>query len=158
MEASPSSRHTKVQKLCTLHTHGENQFDDEVVINEDKFPELHLVPGSLVQIFALKQAPAVRDFQPNATTNPKEDKDAKLVLSGPRSELRRTRSDSVKVTYDENGAVLPGGREVDPEKSYIFRVKPMSTEWKNKHPNLQVCAAIPSPATLYLTCKTDIHR
>ncbi|KAF2273506.1 uncharacterized protein EI97DRAFT_424044 [Westerdykella ornata] len=141
MTTAPDSRRTKVQKLCTLYTHGENQFDDEVVINEEKFPELNLVPGTLVQIFGLKQGPAVRDFQSTGTTHSKDDTQVRPDISGSRSELRRARSDSVKVTYDESGAVLSGGREVDPDKTYIFRVRPMSTEWKNKHPNLQISIA-----------------
>jgi hypothetical protein len=45
------------------------------------------------------------------------------------------------LTLDENGAVIPGGREVDPEKSYIFVAKAITPDLRSKYPNLQVSIA-----------------
>lgn len=131
-----SNRRTRVQKVCTLWTHDENFSKEEVVFNEEKFPELPTSPGSLIQIMALKHAPSVRDFQP---TPHQTQGDGDGQDGFPETHSRRSRRGPVRITVDENGSVIQGGRDVDPEKSYIFVARSMRSELKSKHPNLQVC-------------------
>jgi hypothetical protein len=138
-----SSKPTSVQKVCTLWTHDENFSKEDVVYNAEKFPELPSTPGSLLQILALNHATAVRDFQATAKSNAKENGSAKNDNSGNDTSRdthsRRSRKAELKITIDENGSLIRGGRDVDPEKSYIFLAKPMPADLKSKHPNLQVC-------------------
>jgi hypothetical protein len=137
-----SSKRTKIQKVCTLWTHDENFSKENVVFNEEKFPELPLSPTSLIQILALKHAPAVRDFQVSSKNKAKDSTAGRVDESGPdghpEARSKRSRRGSTKITLDENGAVIPGGRDVDPERSYIFVAKPMSPDLRSKHPTLQV--------------------
>jgi hypothetical protein len=138
-----SSKRTKIQKVCTLWTHDENFSKETVVFNEERFPELSLSPTSLIQILALKHAPAVRDFQVSSKCNTRDGAPGKGNESGQdvhtEGRSRRSRRGSVKITLDENGTVIPGGRDVDAEKSYIFVAKSMSSELRSKHPTLHVC-------------------
>lgn len=140
-KSSASLKASRVQKICTLWTHDDNYSKEEVVFNGDKFPELTTTPGSLIRIIALKPTTAIRDFQTSAKTSSKEpsaanDKPNNATLD---SHSRRSRRQSVVLTLDENGSLIQGGREVDPQKSYVFVTKPMTVEQKSKHPNLQVC-------------------
>lgn len=137
-----STQPTRVQKVCTLWTHDENFSKEEVVFNAEKFPELSLSSGSLIQIIALKHATAVRDFQTTAKNDPKDSGQPKADVSArdayPDTYSRRTRRGSVLITLDENGVVVEEGREVDYEKSYIFVAKPLTADLKSKHSQLQV--------------------
>lgn len=137
-----SAKRTRVQKVCTLWTHDENFSRDDVVFNGEKFPELPSSPGSLIQIIALKHATAVRDFQTAAKSNLKDSGQTKLDDSGNDTPVdthsKRSRRGSMKITIDENGSLIQGGRDVDPEKSYIFVAKSISADLKTKYPNLQV--------------------
>jgi hypothetical protein len=149
--------------VCTLWTHDENFSKEIVVINEDRFSELPITPGSLIQIVALKQAPAVRDFQPASKGNAKEGSSIKADDRShdglPDTHSRRSRRGSIKVTLDENDTVIQGGRDVDPEKSYIFVAKPTSVDLKSKHPTLQVCLAKPFPrAEVDMDCRSLLLR
>ena len=135
-----NTRHTRVQKVCTLWTHDDNFSKEDIVFNGEKFPELPTAPGSLIQILALKHATAVRDFQATAKTHSTDN----LQKTGEshrdvhrETHSRRSRRGSVTVTFDENGTVIQAGRDVDPEKSYIFVAKPLSADMKSKYPNLQ---------------------
>ncbi|KAF2180031.1 hypothetical protein K469DRAFT_640248 [Zopfia rhizophila CBS 207.26] len=137
-----SLKHTRVQKVCTLWTHDENFSKDDVVFNGEKFPELPATPGSLIRIIALKHATAIRDFQTSAKMASKDANQVKIEDASkdaiPDAHPRRARRQSVMLTLDENGTIIQGGREVDPEKSYIFVAKPMTPDVKSKYPNLQV--------------------
>ncbi|ORY02057.1 hypothetical protein BCR34DRAFT_493449 [Clohesyomyces aquaticus] len=140
-----SVKHTRVQKICTLWTHDDNFSRDDVVFNGEKFPEFPATPGSLIQILALAQITAVRDFQSTAKNAQKDanasrsDEESRHVTS--QSHGKRSRRGSLMITLDENGAPIQGGREVDVEKSYIFVAKPLSADLKSKHPNLQISLA-----------------
>lgn len=136
-----SVKPTRVQKICTLWTHDDNFSREDVIFNGDKFPELPATPGSLMQIIALSHAPSIRDFQATAKnnkdgTNVKIEDTIKDTFSENHS--RRSRRGSIKITLDENGVVINGGRDVDLEKSYVFVAKPVSADLKSKYPNLQV--------------------
>ncbi|KAF2754584.1 hypothetical protein EJ05DRAFT_533226 [Pseudovirgaria hyperparasitica] len=142
-----SYKPTQFQKLCTLWTHGDDLSREDVVFNIDKFPELGLSYGSLVQIIAVKDTSAVRDFQ-GLVRNTSSDtllriksdiKDAnvrRLSIVGQSS--KKARRPSVTLTLDESGMPISGGRDVDVEKSYMFVCKPMPPELKNRYPHLQV--------------------
>lgn len=137
-----SVKRTRVQKVCTLWTHDDNFSRDDVVFNGEKFPELPATPGSLIQIIALKQATAVRDFQASAKSTAKDPSQTKADDSSKDAfhdtYSRRTRRGSVLITLDENGSLIQGGRDVDTEKSYIFVATAIPADLKSKYPNLQV--------------------
>jgi hypothetical protein len=128
--------------VCTLWTHDENFSKEIVVFNEEKFPEIPLSPNTLIKILALKTAPAVRDFQvpgKNDASDSGAGRGGDSVHDGhPEARSKRSRRGFVVTTIDENGAVIPGGRDVDPERSYVFVAKPMSSDLRSKHPTLQV--------------------
>jgi hypothetical protein len=50
----------------------------------------------------------------------------------------RHRRDSITITIDENGSTIPGGREIDAEKAYVFVPKALPADLKTKYLNLQV--------------------
>ncbi|KAF1993214.1 hypothetical protein P154DRAFT_503876 [Amniculicola lignicola CBS 123094] len=137
-----SIKRTRVQKICTLWTHDENFSKDDVVFNVDKFPELSVTVGSLIQVIALKQAPSIRDFQISTKTNTKDanpgQTESETDDASHSHHQRRSRRGSVVMTLDENGSVLQNGRDVDIDKSYVFVAKPLSPDLKSKQPNLQI--------------------
>lgn len=140
----PSSRQTRVQKICTLWTHDENFSRDDIVFNTEKFPELPTSPGTLLQIVAIHSGTAVRDF---SSTTKGQPHDAAQASAGSMSkdsidtQSRKSRRGSFSKTIDENGSVLPGGRDVDTERTYIFASKPLPQDLKSKHANLQISIA-----------------
>ncbi|KAF2121123.1 hypothetical protein BDV96DRAFT_483562 [Lophiotrema nucula] len=139
-KSTVSVQHTRVQKVCTLWTHDESFSKDDVVFNGEKFPELPATPGSLIQIVGINQATAVRDFQSNATVKdgPQSNTDSHSRDAATETQSRRARRGSFMITLDENGSPIQGGRDVDPEKSYIFVVKPLPADLKTRYPQLQV--------------------
>lgn len=143
MSKPTSSKPARAQKICTLWTHDENFSRDDVVFNSDKFPELPITQGSLLQIVAVNTGTAVRDFSstPKAPTN-----DATTKVDAPSREpadvqSRKSRRGSFTKNPDENGSVVPAGHDVDTEKTYIFTSKPLPQEFKAKHANLQISIA-----------------
>ncbi|KAJ4368182.1 vacuolar membrane-associated protein iml1 [Neocucurbitaria cava] len=135
-------KQARVQKICTLWTHDDNVSRDEVVFNGEKFPELPTAPGSLLQIVPMNSGTAVRDFQSalKSTENdstPGRSESARKD-TGSNSHSRRGRRASLTITIDENGAAIPGGRDIEIEKSYVFVSSFLPTDLKSKHPNLQV--------------------
>ncbi|KAF2703601.1 hypothetical protein K504DRAFT_495416 [Pleomassaria siparia CBS 279.74] len=137
-----SVKRTRVQKVCTLWVHDENFSKDDVVFNGEKFPELPATPGSLIQIMRIKQATTVRDFQATSNKTAKDTSQSKTDDSSKdgahETHSRRTRRGSVVETIDENGLSIPGGREVVPDKSYIFVATATPTDLRSKYSNLQV--------------------
>ncbi|PVI03640.1 hypothetical protein DM02DRAFT_669687 [Periconia macrospinosa] len=140
-----SAKRTRVQKVCTLWTHDDNFSKEDVVFNSDKFPELPATPGCLIQVIALKYGTAVRDFQSSSKAPAKDagqskpDDASQHTVRSPHT--RRSRRGSLKITLDENGAMVHEGREVDLEKSYTFVVKPFPADLKSKQSNLQLSIA-----------------
>lgn len=136
-----NSKQTRVQKICTLWTHDENFSRDDVVFNSDKFPELPSAPGSLLQIVAINSGTAVRDFS-SANKAPLHDaahaKTEPSSKDATDSQSRKSRRGSFTITIDEKGSTIPGGREVDTGKTYIFASKPLPQDLKSKHANLQI--------------------
>jgi hypothetical protein len=137
-----SSKQTKVQRICTLWTHDENFSRDDIVFNGDKFPELPTAPGSLLQIVAIHAGTAVRDFSSSTRAPPHESAQATTTEPVSKdttdSQSRKSRRGSFTITIDENGSTIPGGRDVDAEKTYIFASKPLPQDLKSKHANLQI--------------------
>ncbi|KAL1628011.1 vacuolar membrane-associated protein iml1 [Neofusicoccum ribis] len=144
MSKSGMSAAPKVQKICTLWTHDDSLSREDVLFNIDRFSELAISPGSLVKIVALSQNTSVRDFQDLART-PSQDGSRHIKLDTARKtpstggfRSRKPQSGSFTLTFDENGHRIHGGREVDPQKTYVFLAKAMGPELKTKYPNLQV--------------------
>lgn len=135
-------KQARVQRVCTLWTHDDNFSRDEIVFNPEKFPELPTTTGALLQIVAISSATAIRDFQSagtgtqNGATQAKPDGVDRD--HGVDSHTKRTRRGSITITIDENGSTIPGGREIDAGKAYIFVSKPLPPDLKTKHVNLQV--------------------
>jgi len=132
----------RVQKICTLWTHDDNFSREDIVFNGDKFPELPVAPGSLLQIVAINGGTAVRDFQ-GKTSNTQirafqATAESAITNPGLGGDTKRDRRGSITITIDENGVPVPGGREIDTGKAYIFVSKPLPADLKAKHTNLQV--------------------
>lgn len=143
MSASVSNvKQARVQKVCTLWTHDDNFSRDDIVFNGDKFPELPSAPGSLLQIVAINAGTSVRDFQANGSSAHNDITQAKREHAATRfgadSHAKRSRRGSITITVDENGSIVPGGRDIDTEKAYIFVNKSLPADLKAKHTNLQV--------------------
>ncbi|KZM26823.1 intracellular signal transduction [Ascochyta rabiei] len=139
-----SSKQARVQKICTLWTHDENFSRDDVVFNSDRFPELPITPGSLLQIVAVNPGTAVRDFSSSTKVPPHDSAQAKaesVSKDAAETQSRRSRRGSFSKTIDENGSIVPGGRDIDTEKTYIFAPKPLPHDLKPKHTNLQISIA-----------------
>lgn len=139
-----SSKLTKVQKICTLWTHDENFSRDDIVFNGDKFPELPTTPGTLLQIVAINAGTAVRDFSSSVKTSTHDSPQLKgeaLPKDAADVQSRKSRRGSFSRTIDENGSAMPGGHDVDLEKTYIFASMPLPQDLKAKHANLQVSIA-----------------
>jgi hypothetical protein len=140
--AKPHTGLTRVQKLCTLWTHDDNFSRDDVVFNGDKFPEFPTAPGTLLQVVAIDSGTSVQesratesgirtDMQQTAGRGPTTVFDA----NEPR---KKGRSGSITITIDENGSTLPGVRDVDVGKAYVFAAATLPLDLKSKYPNLQV--------------------
>lgn len=133
----------RVQKVCTLWTHDDNFSRDEIVFNSEKFPEVPTGAGSLLQIVAIQEDNAIRNFHAGPksaqhdSAQHKHDASSRDVHN--QGHPRRHRRDSNTITLDENGSTIPGGRDVDADKAYVFVPKPLSPDLKSKYPNLQVC-------------------
>ncbi|KAF1846761.1 uncharacterized protein K460DRAFT_336115 [Cucurbitaria berberidis CBS 394.84] len=138
-------KQARVQKICTLWTHDDNFSRDDIVFNEEKFPELPTTPGSLLQIVSINSGTAVRDFQSTHESTQNDTARAKPESAGrdtnADSHAKRTRRGSTTITVDENGSTIPGGRDIDTEKAYVFVSKALPMDLKSKHPNLQVSIA-----------------
>ncbi|KAH7561385.1 hypothetical protein BM1_02489 [Bipolaris maydis] len=132
----------RVQKVCTLWTHDDNFSRDEIVFNSEKFPEVPTGAGSLLQIVAIQEDNAIRNFHAGPksaqhdSAQHKHDASSRDVHN--QGHPRRHRRDSNTITLDENGSTIPGGRDVDADKAYVFVPKPLSPDLKSKYPNLQV--------------------
>ncbi|KAF2750529.1 hypothetical protein M011DRAFT_418572 [Sporormia fimetaria CBS 119925] len=137
-----SNRKPRVQKICTLFTHEEKVSSEPVLINLDKFADLSLTPGCLIQIVALANGPRVRDFQTTANSQHNDASSSNydsLSKDGlAQFNTRRSRRGSVVTTIDDNGKVVEEQRDVDPTKSYIFLAKPLPAEVKAKEPQFQI--------------------
>jgi hypothetical protein len=132
----------RVQKVCTLWTHDDNFSRDDIVFNGEKFPELPTTPGTLLQIVAVDSGTAVRDFQSNVSSTQHHPSQARsrdaTHDTGVSHTPQRTRRESTTVTINENGSKVPGGRDMDEEKAFVFSVAALPADLKSKHANLQV--------------------
>ncbi|KAF2031492.1 hypothetical protein EK21DRAFT_99659 [Setomelanomma holmii] len=136
---------TRVQKICTLWTHDDNFSRDDIVFNSERFSELPTAPGTLLQIVAIESGTAVRDFQTSAKTSQNDASRSTGVPpardSGTDETAKRGRRGSMTLTVDENGTTIPGGREINVDKAYVFAVTSLPSDLKSKHPNLHVSIA-----------------
>src|ERR1700759_2292710 len=128
----------KVQKLFSLSIHDDNagNVKDEVIFNPERFPELKVRAGDLVQISAVLENTTSR---PVDKKTPANNHDAAAVRSPPTvtrlvGESKTERGIPVK-TYDENGALMSGNKKPDLSRSYVFLVHDLTPEQKSKHPN-----------------------
>ncbi|KAH7089223.1 hypothetical protein FB567DRAFT_523314 [Paraphoma chrysanthemicola] len=130
-----SMKSTRIQKICTLWTHDDNFSRDDIVFNGDKFPELPTAPGMLLQIIAAESSTSVRDFQATKTHAAPDTSTGDAAGDGTPKKSRRG---SMTLTVDENGTVIPGGRETDVDKAYVFAVTALPADLKSKYANLHV--------------------
>lgn len=113
------------------------------MFNADKFPELPTALGTLLQIVAIDSGTAVRDFQ-STTKSAHPDVSQAPSLGNPskdddnRALPERGRRGSMTITIDEKGSKIPGGRDIDVDKTYVFAVSTLPADLKSKHANLQV--------------------
>lgn len=140
--SNPNTPKPRVQKVCTLWTHDDNFSRDDIVFNGEKFPELPTTPGTLLQIVAVDSGTAVRDFQSNVSSTQHHSSQARsrdaTDDNGVNHTPQRTRRESMTVTINENGSKVPGGRDMDEEKAFVFSVAALPADLKSKHANLQV--------------------
>jgi hypothetical protein len=145
-KSAPNPQQARVQKVCILWTHDDNFSRDEIVFNSDKFPELPTGAGSLLQIVAIQEDHAVRNFQagPKSAQHDlaQQKSDAASKDGYIHGHPRRHRRDSNTITLDENGSTIPGGRDIDADKAYVFVPKTLPPDLKSKYPNLQVCKVL----------------
>ncbi|KAH7395088.1 hypothetical protein DE146DRAFT_615572 [Phaeosphaeria sp. MPI-PUGE-AT-0046c] len=141
----PNTQKPRVQKVCTLWTHDDNFSRDDIVFNGEKFPELPTTPGTLLQIVAVDSGTAVREFQPNVNSTQHHASHAKshdaAQEHGTGHVPERTRRESMTVMINQNGSKLPGSRDIDEEKAFVFSVAALPADLKSKHANLQVSIA-----------------
>ncbi|KAH6613957.1 hypothetical protein C7974DRAFT_67350 [Boeremia exigua] len=138
------SKQARVHKICTLWTHDENFSKDDVVFNGDKFPDLPITQGCLLQIVAVNAGTAVRDFSstPKAPTHDTGPTKAEaLSKEAVDAHARKTRRGSSSKLIDEIGSAVPACHDFDNEKTYIFTSKPLPQDLKAKHANLQISIA-----------------
>jgi hypothetical protein len=141
-----SSQVEKVQKLFSLSIHDDNagNVKDEVIFNPERFPELKVRAGDLVQISAVLENTTSRPSDKKSAAN---NHDASAVRS-PQTitslvgESKTERGIPVK-TYDENGALMSGNKKPDPNRSYVFLVHDLTPEQKSKHPNIDLSVSQP---------------
>ena len=140
--AEPHTGITRVQKLCTLWTHDDNFSRDDVVFNRDKFPELPTAPGTLLQVVAVDSsisAQASRATESGVRTDTQQTAGRGPTTGfGTNEPRKKGRSGSITITIDENGSTLPGLRDVDVGKAYVFAAATLPLDLKSKYPNLQV--------------------
>jgi hypothetical protein len=113
------SRPSVIQQLCSLRTHDSNTSKDDVIFNIDRSSRLGLKHGNLALIIAVKEGTAVRDLEKtNGIKSNSTPSSRSKVTDSPASEPKIE-------TYDENGHLVPNGKEGDSQKSYVFMLKPM---------------------------------
>jgi hypothetical protein len=141
-KSAATQQSARVQKVCTLWTHDDNFSRDEIIFHGERFPELPTSTGALLQIVAIHTDNTVRDFHTGAkstsqyATQHRTDplnKDTHMD-----SHSKKHRRDSITITIDENGSIIPGGREIDAKRAYVFVPRALPADLKTKHPNLQV--------------------
>jgi hypothetical protein len=136
-----NSQHTRAQKVCILWTHDDNFSREDIVFNGDKFPELPTDPGSLLRIVAVHTNDAVRDFHtgPKSAQHDVQSRLESVVKhSSTDAHQQRDRRGSISAAIDDNGSTVPGEREIDTEKAYVFVPKALPADLKSKYANLQV--------------------
>jgi hypothetical protein len=138
-----NAKQPRVQKICTIWTHDDNFSKEELVFNAEKFPELPTAPGTLLQIVGLDDAATKRDQKHETQTT----SDGASKDTGEDGHVRKARRGSISVTVEENGSTVPGGREIDAEKAYVFVARALPADLKSKYPNLQVSGAYDHLAT-----------
>ncbi|TKA63768.1 hypothetical protein B0A49_09557 [Cryomyces minteri] len=117
-----------IQKVCTLWVHEDNFSKEDAVFNVGCFPDGSITTGSLVQVVAVKEATAVRDFQP-ATGKPHKDGSSGVKKEG--SAVKSAPGDSIQKKHDSSGPVVLGENGTSLESD-------ISPEMKAKHPGLQI--------------------
>ncbi|USP75932.1 hypothetical protein yc1106_03206 [Curvularia clavata] len=141
-KSTSNPQQARVQKVCTLWTHDDNFSRDDIVFNSEKFPELPTGAGSLLQIVAIQEDNAVRNFNAGLKSAQHDvaqsDFEASYKDGNVHNHPRRHPRDTNTITLDENGSTVPGGRDIDADKAYVFVPKTLSPDLKSKYPNLQV--------------------
>jgi hypothetical protein len=133
----------RVRKLCAIQTHEQNAAGskEDVIFNIDRFPELGIRPGDLVQISAVAEPPPTRNAEKRTPSAAKDASSASTLRAAGSDSERPATSRRVGpqiVTYDENGNTILGPKDGDPQRSFVFVVREMTEEQKQKHQGLQI--------------------
>jgi hypothetical protein len=125
-------------RLCISNSHYvEIRCDPtiEIIFHGERFPELPTSTGALLQIVAIHTDNTVRDFHTGAkstsqyATQHRTDplnKDTHMD-----SHSKKHRRDSITITIDENGSIIPGGREIDAKRAYVFVPRALPADLKS---------------------------
>ena len=127
-ESYDLSRHQSlaapISKIVTLWVHDENFSKDEVLVDPDALGKEGIRPGDLIEIIALKTTTESKDFQQQHDETSDRDK---------QHNSQRPENTTLRKSLDHGGAV-----NVDQRTRYLCVAKPVSAEFKVRHPQLQV--------------------
>jgi hypothetical protein len=144
----------KTQKLCTLRTHEPSQFKEDVVFDPEKFSELKIVPGTLVQVAAVIDIPQKRNGKSeNGATQSPCDPKSDLDESG----ARQTEKSSM-FTYDETGKKVPTAKVVDTTKTFVFVAYEVTEDDRERYQNVGVCIYIAFTTGIMLSSETNVKH
>ena len=150
----------QVEKLCSLSIHDENTSREDVLLDLALFAHDTVKPGDLVEVTALSTTATVQDpasftAAPRVGFGAKSRRAGKEHLTAPLSDgtaAEEERTDLQAHVSDIPGLRGQGRRDADHHKRYVFVVKAISPELKQKHHNLQVSRSRPRSRGLSTAC------
>lgn len=133
----------KVQKLFSLSIHDDTSSHpkEEVIFNAERFPELNVRAGDLVQISAILDSTISKSSEKKASgLNGQHDGTIKspMVLPSITGDSATTSRRISSKTYDENGALISGSKEPDSNRQYVFLVHDLTQDQKTRYPNVDL--------------------
>lgn len=128
-----------VERRCVLSVHDDHPPEkaerhtekaerEDVLINLDKVTE-GLMPGDIVTIVALKMDSGVRDFAEKISLQKKDADNLGLPMQRERS------GSNPKALHD---SISDSQYDVDPDRSFVFVVKDMTKDQKEKKPHVEI--------------------
>lgn len=148
---------------CSLWVHDENLSREDVLLDSAVFPKDAVRPGDLVEVASLRKTPAEEESAAGTgilnTTNGAESRAAgedgvtpsvaQVSAVDGQHIGRRTGPHDASTLQDRGGGVS------ERQRSYVFVVKELSPELKQKYPNLQV--RTPYTATEEFSPRSSTH-
>ena len=138
-------------RSCSLWVHDDNLSREDVLLDLAIFPKDAVRPGDLVEVAVRRKILADEEsVVPTVVPN---------IAHGANSRGARREGDLDSVTQDSAADGQHSGQSTAPnetsgygrgvserERSYVFVVKALSPELKQKYPNLQVSRPMPPPS------------